>query len=392
MAGRALMTSRAQLAMWILTWVLCSCNAVVGQEEAAAAAAAAGVESELPRRALLPSARVIKDKREELRSHVVRIRSQSNGVGSGVLLKKNFVLTAKRVVQGFLDPFEFTLQLGNESAHGLAVFLYPSSGVDVAVIKVHPPFLHTGRIPAVASPKGFFWPLASRDPLPAASLSLFGYGGSFFFSSPDYLTTKSFTLSPPSSSRLLIFRSKAALPTTSGDAGGPAFLTHKHRTSLAGIITASKPHQGELVSIAHHREWVFDSMKSTCSREEQTFIRLLVGTDPDILIYYHCKVERAERLAVRLSSKPAPCYNPSWKSIRITSPRGKVLAKVHTQGKRDKDSIVLTPKKLKSTPRFYLELWKPKPLHGSHTMVAKYGPFNVSDYIDGGLHFEWCQI
>ncbi|KAI5056878.1 hypothetical protein GOP47_0028696 [Adiantum capillus-veneris] len=374
-----------QLPIWILMWILCSCSAVVAQGKE-------GVQFGQPRRALLPNARVIKDERDELWSHVVRIRSQSNGVGTGVLLKKNFVLTAKRVVQGFLDPFEFTLELGNETSQGLAVFLHPSSGVDLAVIKVHPPFLRTGRMPALASPKGFFWPLAAHDPSPAASISLFGYGGSSSFSSPDYLTTKSFPLSPSASSRLLLFRSKSALPTTSGDAGGPAFLSHKHRTSLVGIITASKPHQGALISIAKHRDWVFNSMKSTCSREEQTFIRLLVGTDPDILIYYHCKVERAERLGIHLTSKPAPCYNPGWKSIRITSARtGKVLGKVHTQGKRDKDSVVLTPKKFKSTPHFYLELWKPKPLHGSHTMVAKYGPFNVSDYIDGGLHFEWCQ-
>ncbi|KAH7283955.1 hypothetical protein KP509_34G032500 [Ceratopteris richardii] len=351
------------------------------------------------RRALLPSGTVVEGDGEKLRSHVVCVRSRMNGIATGVLLKKSYVLTAKSVVHGVLDPFELTLELGNQSSHGFLIHEHPST--DLAVIKVHPPFQHTGRSPAPSSPAGFFWPLASRDPSPrdSSSLTVFGYGASILLSSnpssssscsDESLTMKSVSVSRVSSGDRFFFRSEWERPTTASDVGGPAFLTQKNGSSIVGVITGRRPHEGELLSVARHREWIFDAMKSECSREQQSFKPMLVGKDPDILIYYHCRVERAEVLGVHLLSKPAPCQ-PGWKSIRMSTPHGKVLAKLHTTEKKTKDSISLTPRDLKSSPKFYIELWKPRKHSGPHTMVAKHGPFNVSDYMDGGLHFEWCQ-
>ena len=181
---------------------------------------------------LLPRATAISDQHLQLLSHVVRIKSLSNGVGTGLLLQRNFVITAKQVVKTFLDPFEFTIQLGNAEAHGLDVVVHPSQ--DLAVIKIHPPIDNTGRIPISGSPKGFFWPIAHGDPKPGSLVKVYGYGGSFSYGSKNSLTFHSFKVAGPGANNIIFVRTESNVPTTSGDAGGPGLFNNG---TLLGAVT-----------------------------------------------------------------------------------------------------------------------------------------------------------
>jgi hypothetical protein len=184
-------------------------------------------------------------------------------------------------------------------------------------------------------------------------------------------------------------RTKSAIAIASGDAGGPGFSSNGNVLSAVLIPAKRSPEQGELISLAGLREWVFDAMKTSCNREEQAFSRLPVARDRDVLVYYHCSVDRAEELRIYLRSKPA--CSSGWKSIVITNASGKALGMAATRPKRSKDKLILPRHSLGSTKLFFVELWKTK-LNGVHTKMATYGPFRVHDFIDGGLHFEWCEV